>query len=619
MHFCQPVLAALAGTPLRAAETSQTIAFRGCDATLAGAVDLRLRLFDAAAGGNQVFEETQAGLPADAAGCVSVRLGDVAPLAANLFTTYPSLWVAFGLDVDPDTELGGGRTAVTANGYTFRAAVADNAQTISPGATIAGDSPTAVLSLNNTNLNGPALSATGGHTGVSGSGGQFGLSGTSSNSSSSAAGVLGEATSPSGNTTGVWGRTVSSSDGARGVFGEATAATGGASGVVGTTRTVSGSSGAAGVLGVAQASGFSDTATGVHGITNSGSGRGMSGLNDHRTGPTLGIVGEIRSNHGGARGVWGLANTPTGSGAGVHGQTLSSSNGARGVFGEATAATGAASGVTGSTNSRSIGAVGVLGVANASGLTDGAHGVVATTNSGRGRGLSALNNHPSGPTIGIVGEIVSFNNDARGVWGVANTTTGGGAGVLGQTFSPFGTGGTFINSGGGDILRGLDRNGVQVFRLAQNGTLTTRVVEITGADFSEKFEVREAKGRIEPGMVVAIDPAHPGQLVVSAQAYDRRVAGILSGAGGINTGMLMGQPGTLADGNHPVALSGRVYVWADASNGAIQPGDLLTTSNLPGHAMKVMNYTKAQGAILGKAMTGLAKGRGLVLVLVTLQ
>ena len=108
-------------------------------------------------------------------------------------------------------------------------------------------------------------------------------------------------------------------------------------------------------------------------------------------------------------------------------------------------------------------------------------------------------------------------------------------------------------------------------------------------------------------------------LVVSAQAYDRRVAGILSGAGGINPGMLMGQPGTLADGDQPVALSGRVYVWADASNGAIVPGDLLTTSNVPGHAMKVTNYSKAQGATIGKAMTGLQGGRGLVLVLVTLQ
>ena len=120
-------------------------------------------------------------------------------------------------------------------------------------------------------------------------------------------------------------------------------------------------------------------------------------------------------------------------------------------------------------------------------------------------------------------------------------------------------------------------------------------------------------------MVVAIDAENPGKLVLSTTAYNRGVAGILSGAGGINPGMLMGQPGTLADGDQPVALSGRVYVWADASNGPIVPGDLLTTSSVPGHAMKVTDYSKAQGATIGKAMTPLSQGRGLVLTLVTLQ
>jgi hypothetical protein len=60
-------------------------------------------------------------------------------------------------------------------------------------------------------------------------------------------------------------------------------------------------------------------------------------------------------------------------------------------------------------------------------------------------------------------------------------------------------------------------------------------------------------------------------------------------------------------------------VKVDASHGAICPGDLLTTSERPGHAMKVGESGRAQGAILGKAMTALKDGQGLVLVLVTLQ
>jgi len=82
----------------------------------------------------------------------------------------------------------------------------------------------------------------------------------------------------------------------------------------------------------------------------------------------------------------------------------------------------------------------------------------------------------------------------------------------------------------------------------------------------------------------------------------------------------MGQRGSVADGKHPVALTGRVYCWVDAdANGAIEPGDMLTTSATPGHGMKVTDHTRAVGAIVGKAMTGLEKGKGLVLVLVNLQ
>ena len=71
---------------------------------------------------------------------------------------------------------------------------------------------------------------------------------------------------------------------------------------------------------------------------------------------------------------------------------------------------------------------------------------------------------------------------------------------------------------------------------------------------------------------------------------------------------------------HPVALTGRVWCWCDATHGAIGPGDLLTTSSTPGHAMRVApNGNAPRGCILGKAMSSLKKGRGLVLVLVQPQ
>jgi hypothetical protein len=115
-----------------------------------------------------------------------------------------------------------------------------------------------------------------------------------------------------------------------------------------------------------------------------------------------------------------------------------------------------------------------------------------------------------------------------------------------------------------------------------------------------------------------IDAKNPGQLKLADRPYDTRVAGVISGANGINPGIQMQQQGLL-EGGRDVALTGRVYVQAVASNGAIEPGDLLTTSDIPGRAMKVTDHLRAQGAILGKAMTGLGEGNGLVLVLITLQ
>jgi hypothetical protein len=155
-----------------------------------------------------------------------------------------------------------------------------------------------------------------------------------------------------------------------------------------------------------------------------------------------------------------------------------------------------------------------------------------------------------------------------------------------------------------------------------SGNVIMPVLQITGgSDLSEQFEIQGNQANLlpSPGMVVCIDPEHPGKLIVSTKAYDRTVAGIISGAGGIKPGMLMGQSDSASDGWYPVALVGRVYVWADASYGSIEPGDLLTTSDTPGHAMKVTDYERAKGAIIGKAMSSLEEGRGLILVLVSLQ
>ncbi|NUO79530.1 hypothetical protein HUU05_05590 [candidate division KSB1 bacterium] len=150
-----------------------------------------------------------------------------------------------------------------------------------------------------------------------------------------------------------------------------------------------------------------------------------------------------------------------------------------------------------------------------------------------------------------------------------------------------------------------------------NGTTTTKILTITGgADLAEPFPMSQAN--IPAGAVVVIDEDNPGKLKLCEKAYDTRVAGVISGAAGVRAGLTMKQEGALEEGRD-VALTGRVYALATTVNGAIAPGDLLTTSAQPGHAMKATDRSLSHGAILGKAMTRLAAGKGLVLVLVNLQ
>ena len=175
---------------------------------------------------------------------------------------------------------------------------------------------------------------------------------------------------------------------------------------------------------------------------------------------------------------------------------------------------------------------------------------------------------------------------------------------------------------GGDVQLGSTSPVVSTIACYNTATgnymdMYVRTLTITGgADLAEPFTITDRA--LPPGSVVVIDDEHPGRLRLSDQAYDTRVAGVISGAGGIHPGVSM-HPQRLSGSGQEVALTGRAYVLADASTGPIRPGDLLTTSPTPGHAMKVSDAARASGAILGKAMSGLSQGRGLVLVLVSLQ
>jgi len=254
------------------------------------------------------------------------------------------------------------------------------------------------------------------------------------------------------------------------------------------------------------------------------------------------------------------------------------------------------------------GGYGIQGIADSTGDTTGGWFESAGST---GQGVYALSTGYY--ATGLKAE--AQGDEATALSAVATGYSGVAASVVNNSAQP-----TLVvrNQGGGKLIRGRGGPGGtdEVFSVENDGRAVMSVLQITGgADLAENFDVG---GEPEPGMVVMIDADRPGKLCIARGAYNRCVAGVISGANGVEAGMLLSN---LPDDkvSQPVALSGRVWVHCDASEGAIGPGDLLTTSDVPGHAMKVTDYERAHGAVLGKAMTRLDEGRGLVLTLVNLQ
>ncbi len=161
------------------------------------------------------------------------------------------------------------------------------------------------------------------------------------------------------------------------------------------------------------------------------------------------------------------------------------------------------------------------------------------------------------------------------------------------------------------VLRTADQDRV-VIDTAGN-LLVTGDVLLANADCAEDFDLAEGADA-EPGTVMVV--GDDGRLQHSTHPYDRRVAGVISGAGTYRPAIVLDRQESTA--RRAISLIGKVFCKVDATV-PVEVGDLLTTSPTPGHAMAATDPTRAFGAVLGKALRPLSGGLGLIPVLVALQ
>jgi hypothetical protein len=324
--------------------------------------------------------------------------------------------------------------------------------------------------------------------------------------------------------------------------------------------------------------GKSESTTGGHGVLGEAVGTGVVGVG--RT--WLGVYGETHAEpSAGAAGVWGdgkaggdgvkgVANAP--GKAAVCGFHLGTTDGGGpGVFGDSKSGRGV----------QGQGQVGVVGVGNV--------------------------------WIGVYGEtLAEASAGSAGVWGDGK---GGGDGVKGVANAPGKAavcGFHLGNSGPGVFGQGAPAGHFQ------GDVVVTGDLLLQGADVAEQFDVA-APDAVEPGTVVVLTPE--GTVAPCLRSYDRCVAGVVSGAGDRVPALVLdrSQPQRETGGaRRAIAVVGKVWCRTDASLAPIRVGDLLTSSSTPGHAMRATDPQASFGAVLGKALTPLASGTGLVLLLAAL-
>lgn len=375
-------------------------------------------------------------------------------------------------------------------------------------------------------------------------------------------------------------------------------------------------------------------------IVNQGNGAGLSGTNISQNPNVYGVIGKISSTSPGNLSA-GVRAVNNGTGATGYGVWASHSGSGPGVF--ATSINGAGvnafseSGYGLSANSNTgtgifatsnEGIPALVDISNPNSFND----AVFASNAGYGNGVTAVANYGYG--------VLGIANDTYGT-GLLGINNAGGEAILGFTISDNGSAVVGRNDGSYAAVRGFNtsNNGVGVLALANSwgatdGTALVAELEganpgntavfkannanvaridgqgkgffnggtqMGGADIAEYFRAEGKRDEYEPGDVLIISKASDRSIEKSFGSYSNLVAGVYA----TKPGVLLTEENAEKDELSafvPMGVIGVLPTKVCNEGGAIQRGDLLVTSSIPGIAMKADLEKVRVGQVIGKAL-----------------
>ncbi|MDB5448792.1 MAG: hypothetical protein JWQ97_4109, partial [Phenylobacterium sp.] len=343
-----------------------------------------------------------------------------------------------------------------------------------------------------------------------------------------------------------------------------------------------------GVMGVSAPAGGKG-GDGVQGITNSEARNGVYGRNDSTT--------PRGTSAPAGNGVLGFSQVPDG--AGVMGAHNGAGSGVSGVG--ATGVSGASRDISTGHGVYGTGGFGVTGVGSSIGIW----GIAKPSGwAGYFSGPIRVEGGCDFQSVQVAGRLVAINPTDEGVHAETQSTTTAAIGAI------------QMNATSDMPALFAKHAGHRTAAYFEGDVVVTGDITLTNAaDCAEDFDIA-LSCVAEPGTLMVLDD--DGRLRPCDLPYDKRAVGVVSGAGDFKPGLVLDKQ---ADQAHrsPIALLGKVFCKAEAESGPITVGDLLTTSSIPGHAMRAEGGTRAFGSVVGKALRPLAGGRGLIPILIALQ